>query len=133
MGSLNFLQPGLNDRVLGLNQGKALGGSSALNAQAIVPPFKGVVDSWEALGDPKWNWINLREYFSKAYSSPAIAQDDKEALAIEDWPGLREAKGPIQTSFRDKTPYSQGMGRVLSQQWAIQRRGSLHAQFCGLL
>lgn len=103
MGSFLFYQPGLNGRVLGPNQGKVLGGSSALNAQVFVPPFKGVVDSWEALGNPKWNWSTLRGYFSKAYSSPVVAQDAREALAIEDGPELNEAKGPIQTSFRDQT------------------------------
>ncbi|KAE8405051.1 aryl-alcohol dehydrogenase [Aspergillus pseudonomiae] len=96
-------QPGLNGRVLGLNQGKALGGSSSLNAHVFVPPFKGVVDSWEALGNPGWNWSMLKDYFSKAYSSPTVAQDAKEGLAIEDWPELNEAKGPIQTSFGNTT------------------------------
>ncbi|QKX53801.1 uncharacterized protein TRUGW13939_00881 [Talaromyces rugulosus] len=96
-------QLGLNGRVLGPNQGKALGGSSALNAHVFVPPFKGVVDSWEALGNPGWNWTTLKGYFSKAYSSPAVAQDAKEALATEGWPELSEAKGPIQTSFGNVT------------------------------
>ncbi|KOC08118.1 putative glucose-methanol-choline (gmc) oxidoreductase [Aspergillus flavus AF70] len=96
-------QPGLNGRVLGLNQGKALGGSSSLNAHVFVPPFKGAVDAWEELGNPGWNWSKLKDYFSKVYSSPTVAQDAKENLAIEDWPGLNEAKGPIQTSFGNKT------------------------------
>ncbi|GKZ66590.1 hypothetical protein AnigIFM60653_002821 [Aspergillus niger] len=92
-------QPGLNGRVLGLNQGKTLGGSSSLNAHVFVPPFKGVIDSWEALGNPGWNWTMLRDYYSKAYSSPTVTQDAKEGLAIEGWPELNKAKGPIQTSF----------------------------------
>ncbi|KAJ5263452.1 aryl-alcohol dehydrogenase [Penicillium angulare] len=96
-------QSGLNGRVLGLNQGKALGGSSSINAHVFVPPFKGAIDSWEALGNPGWNWNVLKDYLSKAYSSPAVAQDVKEDLAIEDWPGLNEAKGPIQTSFGNGT------------------------------
>ncbi|QMW48092.1 hypothetical protein G4B11_011610 [Aspergillus flavus] len=96
-------QPGLNGRVLGLNQGKALGGSSSLNAHVFVPPFKGAVDAWEELGNPGWNWSKLKDYFSKVYSSPTVAQDAKQNLAIEDWPGLNEAKGPIQTSFGNKT------------------------------
>lgn len=98
-----LLQPGLNGRVLSLNQGKALGGSSSLNAHVFVPPFKSVVDSWEALGNPGWNWSMLKGYFSKAYSSPTVAQDAKDSLAIEDWPELNEAKGPIQTSFGNQT------------------------------
>ncbi|RAQ76969.1 glucose-methanol-choline (gmc) oxidoreductase [Aspergillus flavus] len=96
-------QPGLDGRVLGLNQGKALGGSSSLNAHLFVPPFKGAVDAWEELGNLGWNWSKLKDYFSKVYSSPTVAQDAKENLAIEDWPGLNEAKGPIQTSFGNKT------------------------------
>ncbi|OOO08010.1 glucose-methanol-choline oxidoreductase [Aspergillus oryzae] len=96
-------QPGLNGRVLGLNQGKALGGSSSLNAHVFVPPFKGAVDAWEELGNPGWNWSKLKDFFSKVYSSPTVAQDAKENLAIEDWPGFNEAKGPIQTSFGNKT------------------------------
>ncbi|RAL02804.1 GMC family oxidoreductase [Aspergillus ibericus CBS 121593] len=96
-------QPGLNGRVLGLNQGKALGGSSSLNAHVFVPPFKGAIDSWEKLGNPGWNGTMLKDYFSKAYHSPTVAQDAKENLAIEDWPELNEAKGPIQTSFGDET------------------------------
>lgn len=89
--------------MIGLNQGKALGGSSSLNAHVFVPPFKGVIDSWEALGNPGWNWSMLKDYFSKAYSSPTVAQDAKEGLAIGDWPELNEAKGPIQTSFGNET------------------------------
>jgi choline dehydrogenase-like flavoprotein len=45
----------------------------------------------------------LKDYFSKAYSSPTVAQDVKEGLAIESWPELNEAKGPIQTSFGNET------------------------------
>ncbi|KAI3056925.1 CAZyme family AA3 [Aspergillus niger] len=96
-------QPGLNGRVIGLNQGKALGGSSSLNAHVFVPPFKGAVDSWETLGNPGWNWTMLKEYFSKAYSSPTVAQNAREGLAIEDWPEVNEAKGLIQTSFGNET------------------------------
>ncbi|KUL92066.1 hypothetical protein ZTR_02372 [Talaromyces verruculosus] len=65
--------------------------------------FQGVVDSWEALGNPKWNCITLQELSPQAYSSPVVAQDAKEALEIEDWPGLNEAKGLIQTTFGNKT------------------------------
>ncbi|OJJ98428.1 hypothetical protein ASPACDRAFT_1903391 [Aspergillus aculeatus ATCC 16872] len=96
-------QPGLNGRVLGLNQGKTLGGSSSLNAHVFVPPFKGAVDAWEELGNPGWNWTMLKDYFSKAYNCPTVAQNAKGNLAIEDWPGMNEAKGPIQTSFGNET------------------------------
>ncbi|KAJ5622004.1 aryl-alcohol dehydrogenase [Penicillium herquei] len=96
-------QPGLNGRVLGLHQGRALGGSSSLNAHVFVPPFKGVIDSWEALGNEGWNWTMLKDYFAKAYSSPDLANDAKKDLAIDGWLELNEAKGPIQTSFGDRS------------------------------
>ncbi|OKL60044.1 hypothetical protein UA08_04968 [Talaromyces atroroseus] len=121
-------QPGLSGRMLGLNQGKALGGSSAVNALVFVPPFKGVVDSWEALGNSGWNWATLKAYFSKAYSTPAVAQNTKEALPIEGWPELNESKGPIQTSFGNET-------HPIRQAWAAffrssgQPRGYIHPQF----
>ncbi|KAK2600091.1 hypothetical protein QQS21_005177 [Conoideocrella luteorostrata] len=96
-------QPGLNGRVLGLNQGKALGGSSALNAQVFVPPFENAINSWERLGNPGWNWASLQGYLSKAYRSPVVSHDAKVDLATEDWPELNHAKGPIQTSFGNET------------------------------
>lgn len=87
--------------MIGLNQGKALGGSSALNAHVFVPPSKSVIDSWEVLGNPGWNWNALRGYFAKSYTPPAVADESKarEALAIEGWAELNNASGPIQTSF----------------------------------
>lgn len=87
--------------MIGLNQGKALGGSSALNAHVFVPPSKSVIDSWETLGNPGWNWETMKGYFARSYTTPTIAQDanTREALAIENWPELNDARGPIQTSF----------------------------------
>ncbi|KAJ4423000.1 hypothetical protein N0V82_002394 [Gnomoniopsis sp. IMI 355080] len=94
-------QEGLNGRVIGLNQGKALGGSSALNAHVFVPPHGDVIDSWETLGNTGWTWDMLKEYSSKSYSSPSIPKDTEKRLAIEHWPASLkdQAKGPIQTSY----------------------------------
>lgn len=43
----------------------------------------------------------MKRYFAKSYTTPIIAQDanTREALAIEKWPELNDARGPIQTSF----------------------------------
>ncbi|KAL2278347.1 hypothetical protein FJTKL_14456 [Diaporthe vaccinii] len=92
-------QSGLDGRVIGLNQGKAIGGSSAINAHVFVPSSSGVIDAWETLGNAGWDWDSLQNYLSKAYSSPEVEQDAKQSLAIEGWPALNDAKGPIQTSF----------------------------------
>jgi choline dehydrogenase-like flavoprotein len=86
--------------VIHLHQGKALGGSSALNAHVFVPPAKGVIDSWERLGNKGWNWNGLKTHLSKAYTSPAVDRATEKALGIEGWSYRNDAaKGPIQTSF----------------------------------
>jgi choline dehydrogenase-like flavoprotein len=45
-----------------------LGGSSAINAQVFVPPSTAVIDAWESLGNPGWNWKTLEPYYTKIYS-----------------------------------------------------------------
>ncbi|KAI0018400.1 putative GMC oxidoreductase [Xylariomycetidae sp. FL0641] len=91
----------LNDRVVSLNQGKALGGSSAINFLVFVPPMPSVIDSWESpLGNVGWNWENLRHYLAKSYTSPPI--DDSlilESLGIDGWTERAKTNGPIRTSF----------------------------------
>lgn len=42
-------------------------------------------------------------YLTKAYSVPHVAPGAKETLAIEHWPGLNAAGGPVKTSFGDTT------------------------------
>lgn len=83
-----------------LNQGKALGGSSTINAHVFVPPAKGLVDSWETLGNKGWNHDSLKQYFAKSYTSPPVDKATEKALGIEVWSTRNDAaKGPIQTSF----------------------------------
>lgn len=86
--------------MINLHQGKALGGSSALNAHVFVPPAKGVIDSWETLGNKGWNWNDLKTHLSKVYTSPTVDQATEKSLGIDEWAGTNNAaKGPIQTSF----------------------------------
>lgn len=83
-----------------LHQGKALGGSSALNAHVFVPPAKGVIDSWETLGNEGWNWNGLKTHLSKAYTTPTVDKATEKVLGIDSWARMNDAaKGPIQTSF----------------------------------
>lgn len=83
-----------------LHQGKALGGSSALNAHVFVPPTKGGIDSWERLGNAGWNWNDLKTHLSKAYTSPSVDKAAENALGIDGWSRRNDsAQGPIQTSF----------------------------------
>ncbi|XXH01245.1 hypothetical protein Hte_007599 [Hypoxylon texense] len=93
-------QPNLRGRSIKLNQGKALGGSSAINAHIFVPPGKGSIDAWGSLGNEGWNWDILRGYLSKTYTSPLVDDAFKESLGIDEWSGRSNpANGPIKTSF----------------------------------
>lgn len=66
----------------------------------FVPPAKGVIDSWETLGNEGWNWNTLKRNLSKAYTSPTVDKSSEKALGIDNWAGRNDAaKGPIQTSF----------------------------------
>ncbi|KAI0836857.1 putative GMC oxidoreductase [Hypoxylon sp. FL0890] len=93
-------QPNSNGRRIDLNQGKALGGSSAINSHIFIPPARSRIDAWESLGNDSWNWSSLRKYYSKAYTSPHVDEASKKALGIDEWTGINDsARGPIKTSF----------------------------------
>ncbi|KAI0173600.1 oxidoreductase [Hypoxylon sp. FL1284] len=93
-------QPSLNGRVIAIPQGKALGGSTAINNSVFAPPTKTLVDGWEALGNQGWNWDTLKHYYAKAYSSPLIPDGLDKQLGIDKWATKNDkAIGPIKTSF----------------------------------
>ncbi|CAE6460895.1 unnamed protein product [Rhizoctonia solani] len=53
----------VNNRVLPMPRGKALGGSSAINLMALDRASKTEYDAWEDLGNPKWNWNGAALWF----------------------------------------------------------------------
>ncbi|MEZ5872792.1 MAG: GMC family oxidoreductase N-terminal domain-containing protein [Nitratireductor sp.] len=59
-------QPGLNGRKGYQPRGKALGGSSAINAMLYVRGQKQDYDSWAELGCDGWAWKDVLPYFKKA-------------------------------------------------------------------
>lgn len=59
-------QPGLNGRRGYQPRGKALGGSSAINAMLYVRGQKEDYDSWADLGNEGWSWDDVLPYFKKA-------------------------------------------------------------------
>jgi len=79
-------------RRVSLAQGRALGGSSAINAQVFVPPSKTVIDAWESLGNPGWNWKTLEPYYSKIYSSEQPEADLSDHFDTEQ---MAEGKGGL--------------------------------------
>ncbi|CUH86593.1 Alcohol dehydrogenase [acceptor] [Phaeobacter sp. CECT 5382] len=59
-------QPGLNGRKGYQPRGKALGGSSAINAMLYVRGHAKDYDEWADLGCDGWNWDAVLPYFCKA-------------------------------------------------------------------
>ena len=59
-------QPGLGGRRGYQPRGKALGGSSAINAMLYVRGHPGDYDDWAALGCDGWSWDEVLPYFKRA-------------------------------------------------------------------
>jgi choline dehydrogenase-like flavoprotein len=58
-------QPGLNGRQLIYNQGRCLGGSSAINGLAYTRGSSSIYDLWASLGNSGWSWGKVFPYFKK--------------------------------------------------------------------
>lgn len=58
-------QVGLNGRQLTYNQGRCLGGSSAINGLTYGRGSSSIYDLWGALGNNGWNWQDVFPYFKK--------------------------------------------------------------------
>ncbi|KAI0847686.1 GMC oxidoreductase [Daldinia vernicosa] len=92
-------QSNLNGRSVSLHQGKALGGSSAINAQVFVPPTDASLDAWGALGNDGWNSGTFKEYYSKAFTLPKVDRPSRKVLGIDDYPPYNTPNGPLQLSY----------------------------------
>lgn len=94
-------QSGLGGRVIREPQGKALGGSSAINGQAFIAPAQSDIDAWAKLGNPGWDWAGLAPSYKKSYTLiPPPDQATLDHLGI-DWINdeYRGTSGPIKVSF----------------------------------
>jgi choline dehydrogenase-like flavoprotein len=91
-------QPGLNGRKGYQPRGKALGGSSAINAMLYVRGQKQDYDSWADLGNKGWGWDDVLPYFRKAENNVRGADDahgDSGPLQVSD----QKAPRPISKAF----------------------------------
>lgn len=68
-------QPGLNGRLGYQPRGKALGGSSAINAMIYIRGQAADYDGWEAEGCKGWGWKDVLPYFKKAENNERGAND----------------------------------------------------------
>ena len=59
-----------------------------------------MVDAWEKLGNPGWNWSALKPYYAKAYTMKSLEPELNEHFGIQ-WTNESDAtkSGPIQTSY----------------------------------
>jgi choline dehydrogenase-like flavoprotein len=58
-------QPGLNGCQPTYNQGRCLGGSSAINGLAYTRGSSSIYDLWASLGNKGWSWEEVFPYFKK--------------------------------------------------------------------
>jgi len=91
-------QPGLNGRRGFQPRGKALGGSSAINAMLYVRGHPGDYDEWADLGADGWDWASVLPWFRRAEGNARGA----DALHGADGPlqvGDQRRPSPITNAF----------------------------------
>ena len=79
-------QPGLKGRKGYQPRGKALGGSSAINAMLYIRGHKEDYNDWARLGCDGWDWENVLPYFKRSENNERGAD------------GLHGDSGPLQVS-----------------------------------
>ncbi|KAI0537894.1 oxidoreductase [Xylaria digitata] len=99
-GFKTVAQPQLKGRSISLSQGKALGGSSVMNAQVYAPPTEAILNAWAELGNDGWGWDTMGPYYTKALTSPHTPNDLRRALGIDGWwADEMDTSGPVQLSY----------------------------------
>lgn len=93
-------QDGLKSRTIRHPQGRALGGSSAINNQAYIAPSEAGINAWAKLGNPHWDWSTLASYYRKFNTLTLPDKETQDHLGL-DWVDeqVRGTSGPIQASF----------------------------------
>ena len=79
-------QPGLNGRIGYQPRGKALGGSSAINAMLYVRGHASDYDGWAAQGCQGWDWNSVLPYFQRSENNEHGADE------------MHGGDGPLQVS-----------------------------------
>ncbi|KAI0544608.1 oxidoreductase [Xylaria curta] len=93
-------QQKLNGRSISLSQGKALGGSSVINAHVWAPPTKEVLEAWAELGNPGWDWDTMGPYYTKTFTLPQTLEELQKPLGVNGWsPDNINTNGPVQLSY----------------------------------
>lgn len=68
-------EPGLLERPIAFPRGKALGGSSAINAMAHIRGHRGSFDRWRDLGNPGWGYDELLPLFRRSERNDGVPSE----------------------------------------------------------
>ncbi|KAI0185120.1 oxidoreductase [Xylaria flabelliformis] len=99
-GFRTIAQQKLDGRSISLSQGKALGGSSVINAHVWAPPTKDVLEAWVELGNEGWDWDTMSFYYTKAFTLPQTPEELQKPLGVHGWgPDNINTNGPLQLSY----------------------------------
>lgn len=102
----------LGDRIIQFPQGRILGGTSALNAQAFIAPSEVGIALWRELGNPGWDWKSMLPYFKKCCTLPT--QDVESADLPTEFQGdekYRDGRESVKLSL------SQSFEDTLGKAW----------------
>lgn len=83
-------QDGTGRKVFKVPQGRALGGSSAINSFLFVPTSKEHIEAWQGLGNKGWSY----DAFDKAL---------RKAFTLHTTSGAKEGDGPLQVKVSEPT------------------------------
>ena len=102
-------QPGLGGRKGYQPRGKALGGSSAINAMVYIRGHRWDYDHWASLGNPGWAYDDVLPYFRKSEGNEALKDD------------LHGTSGPLNVAnLRTDNPFPQNFIEAARQcQWPV--------------
>lgn len=91
-------QSGLNNRVGYQPRGKALGGSSAINASLYIRGHQDDYNDWADLGCEGWSWQDVLPYFKRSENNQGGGNElhgDSGPLQVRDQP----SPNPLSTAF----------------------------------
>jgi choline dehydrogenase-like flavoprotein len=89
-------QPGLNGRQLIYNQGRCLGGSSAINGLAYTRGSSSIYNLWASRGNSGWSWEKVFPYFKK---STTFNPPSAENVTAQDYDASLYSDGPVQLAY----------------------------------
>lgn len=110
---------GTGGKVLTVPQGRALGGSSAINSFLFVPTSKKNVDAWEKLGNKGWSYEAFDKALNKAFTLHKTSS------------GITEGDGPLQVAVSEPTTMIQKAWIDALESIGFPRSDPLSGEACG--